>query len=136
MVKALLFSFVIVSFTFTSFGQNAELQGRFEKLLKKSDTSSMVYIDRERGYWEVKNTLPGGMQVGFKIPYKDMDFRYSRKSIGKKKSHYVKMSCPNNIPCFMSSDGEARGPSGCWQEFKSKVDAYKFLELMAELKQQ
>ncbi len=125
MVKALLFSFVIVSFTFKSFGQNAELQGRFEKLLKKSDTSSRVYIDKERGYWEIKNTLPGGM-----------DFRYSRKSIGKRKGNYVKMSCPNNIPCFMSNDGETRGPSGYWQVFKSKVDAYKFLELMDELKQQ
>jgi len=156
---------VILTFGIISFGQTSDLKAKFEAVLRKTDPSYKVYINKAGGYLEIDHTVPDGSKVGIQFPYMIVKFMYKNisdeehnkyngkmhvvsnnsdyyidnesKPIEHLKYHdYVKMSCPNGSQCFLNTDGSKTDLSDVSQAFKSKDDAYKFLDLIDQLKKQ
>ncbi len=164
-MKHLLIIFSIVVFSVNVYSQTSLIKAKMEAILRKTDPSYKIYINKAGGLIEIDHVTPNGIKIELQIPYTVVNFIYrhisdedyysnskmhvvmngiehiiddNSKPIEHQKYHeYITMSCPNNTSCFLKSNGKPiEYTTAISQSFKNKEDAYKFLDLIDQLKKQ
>ena len=139
-MKQLLITLCLLTFSSNIYSQTSTIKTQMEALMKKCIPKTKVYINKADNYLDID---------GYQIPYMIVSFRYYADDIninGKVFYHFVKMTCPvadsyptGNDDCILMDEtsadrykGFSRNGnyycSGFSTPFKTKEDAYKFLE--------
>ena len=117
------------------FGQTADLKLKLEKVLKNTDPSHKVYINKASNYLEI-DCVVSGAELGYQIPYMKVKilYRYLADSDPNYVAHhhFVEVSCENNETCFLDKRGKATDISAVSFGFISKDDAYTFIDVRAQ----
>ena len=147
-MKQLIITLCVFTFAGNIFSQTSTIKTQMEALMKKCIPKTKVYINKADNYLDID---------GYQIPYMIVSFRYYADDLnenGKGFFHFVKMTCPvigsyqsGNDNCILIDETKAdpyrdfskNGSyycSGFSTPFKTKDDAYKFLDLIDQLKKQ
>ena len=104
-----------------------------EILLKKTDPTNKVYVNKASSYIEIESKT-----FDFQFPYLIVNYTYQDNSNrGAVYIHSVNVSCPANVDCGVKIKGSSgKTALAITVPFQTKEDAYKFLDLIDQLKKQ
>ena len=117
--------------------QQSSLKSKIEKLIRKRSPEAKVYINSASDFLEI-DLSPNAPESDCQIPYMQVTFtyKYNDNDPENQFKHCVSICCienedPNNcIKCGNKNN------SGLWAGFRTKQDAYDFIDLMSQLKKQ
>ncbi len=136
----ILATFLTVLFSSHAHAQQLNIRKQIEALLRKTDTTTKVHINKASNYIEIEGT-PKGKYYSLQIPYNYVTYTYRTiPSVNTEFINYIRIDCPNKEECIKEeqisiSNGNSTDYSVSLP-FISKEDAYKFLDLIDHLKKQ
>ncbi len=130
MKKITVLLFLLVYFKI-GYSQVSGIKGKMEVLLKKTTSTSHVYINRVNKILELEIVVPGE-KINYRIPYFHTHFTYQLQQ-DRYFKYTVNVSCSEQDNCILDENTKDYLHS-IIVSLSNKEDCYNFIELIAQLK--